>query len=275
MPPELGVLAGGGALPAEIAAAARRAGREVFVVAVEGITDASATAGAEHVWVAPGAFGRMIDALRKSGAREVVLAGSAARPDWSKLRLDGRAIRMLPRLVAADRGDNALLAVAIRELESEGFRVVGADAVAPELTLGAGAASRARPGRAARADITRGAAVLAALGPHDVGQAVVVHDGVVLGIEAAEGTDALIERCAPLRRADKGGVLVKCAKSHQDRRVDLPAIGPRTIAALAGARMSGAALEAGAALILQRPRTLAAADRARLFLYGIDPPRTA
>ena len=270
MPPELGVLAGGGALPGELVAAARRGGRETFVVAVEGITDAGATADTEHVWVAPGAFGRMIDALKKSGVEDVVLAGRAVRPDWSKLALDGRAIRMLPRLLAANGGDNALLSLAIRELESEGFRVVGVDSVASELTIGPGPAGRVRAGRAARADIARGAAVLAALGAHDVGQAAVVHDGAVLGIEAAEGTDALIERCARLRHADKGGVLVKCAKSHQDRRVDLPAIGPDTVSALARARMAGAALEAGAALILERSRTVAAADRARIFLCGID-----
>ena len=263
------MLAGGGALPRQLVAAARRQGRDVVVVAVEGTTDAATVAGVAHLWAAPGAFGRILDFLKRSGAEEVVLAGRASRPDWSKLAPDWRTLRMIPRLLAADKGDNALLSAAVRELEGEGFRVVGADAVAPELAVGNGTLGRVSVPRAARADIARGAAVLAALGPHDVGQAAVVQEGIVLGIEGAEGTDALIARCGGLRRRGRGPVLVKCAKLGQDHRVDLPAIGPATMDAMAAAGLAGAAVEAGAALLLERERAIAAADRAGLFLCGI------
>ncbi len=271
MPRKLGVLAGGGALPRQLVTAARRQGREVVVVAIEGMTDTATTAGIAHIRAAPGAFGRIIDFLKRSGAEEVVLAGRATRPDWSRIALDWRALKMLPRMLSADRGDNAVLSFAVRELESEGFRVVGVDSVAPELMIESGVIGGVGVARAARADIARGAAVLAALGPHDVGQAVVVQDGIVLGIEGAEGTDALIARCGGLQRRGRGAVLVKCAKSTQDRRVDLPAIGPATVVAMAAAGYAGAAVEAGAALILEREKTIEAADRERLFLCGIDP----
>ena len=269
--PGLGVLAGGGALPGHIVAAARRRNREVAVVAVEGITDPETTRGVAHLWAPPGAFGRMIDFLKRRGAADIVLAGRVARPDWRKLSPDWRAIRMIPRLLAADKGDDALLAVAVRELEDEGFRVVGVDAVAPELLMPRGVAGGVPVPAAARADIARGAAVLAALGLHDVGQAVVAQQGIVLGIEGAEGTDGLIARCAALRRPGRGGVLVKCARSGQDRRVDLPAIGPDTVRAMAAAGLAGAAVEAGAAILIDRARTVREADRAKLFLCGIDP----
>lgn len=267
---KLGVIAGGGALPRQAIAAARRRGRAVAAVALEGMADRDAGEGVESVRLPPGAFGRMIAFLRRSGAEEVLLAGRVARPDWSKAALDWRALRALPRVLAADRGDGAALSAVVRELEGEGFRVVGIDSVAPELLAGAGVLGTVRPGRAARADIDRGLAVLAALGGCDVGQAAAVRRGVVLGIEAVEGTDALIARCGALQPPGRGAVLVKCAKSGQDRRVDLPAIGPETVRAMAGAGFAGAALEAGAALLLEREETIAAADRARLFLCGVD-----
>lgn len=271
MPPRLGVVAGGGVLPRHLVAAARRQARDVVVVAVEGLTDAATTDGVKHIWAAPGAFGRMIGFLKRSGARDVVLAGRASRPDWSSVSLDWRALRMLPRLLSADRGDDAVLSAAVRELEDEGFRVVAADAIAPELTIAPGVLGKVRVDATVRADIARGVAVLSALGPYDVGQAAVVQRGIVLGIEGAEGTDALIARCGALQRRGPGAVLVKCAKSGQDRRVDLPAIGPATVDAMAAAGLAGAAVEAGAALILERERTIEAADRARVFLCGIDP----
>ena len=265
------MLAGAGALPRELVGAARRVGREVTVVAIDGMTDAATVDGVPHLWAAPGAFGRILDFLKGAQVEEIVLAGAASRPDWSRISLDWRAIRMLPRLLAADRGDDSLLSFAVGEFEREGFRVVGAHSVAPELVVGPGAAGGVRAGRGERADIARGVAALAALGPHDVGQAACVQNGVILGIEGAEGTDALIARCGALQRRGRGAVLVKCAKPGQDRRVDMPAIGPATVEAMAGAGFAGAAVEAGATLILERERTVSAADSARLFLHGVEP----
>lgn len=270
---KLGVIAGGGALPRQAIAAARRRGRGVAAVALEGMADrgtGEGVEGVERVRLPPGAFGRMIAFLRRSGAEEVLLAGRVARPDWSRIALDWRALRALPRVLAADKGDGAALSVVVRELEGEGFRVVGIDSVAPELLAGSGVLGAVRPSRAQRADIDRGLAVLAALGPHDVGQAAAVRGGIVLGVEAAEGTDALIARCGALQPPGRGAVLVKCAKPGQDRRVDLPAIGPETVRVMAGAGFAGAAVEAGAALVLERAEAIAAADRARLFLCGVD-----
>ena len=142
------MVAGAGALPRELVGAARRAGREVTVVAIDGMTDAATVDGVPHLWAAPGAFGRILDFLKRGQVEEIVLAGAASRPDWSRISLDWRAIRMLPRLLAADRGDDSLLSFAVGEFEREGFRVVGAHSVAPELVVGPGAAGGVRAGAA-------------------------------------------------------------------------------------------------------------------------------
>ena len=270
MPPKLGVLAGGGSLPRQIVEACRERDRDVVVVAFEGATDQEAVSQVEHCWTRLGAVGQIIDWLHENKAEELVLAGKMARPSWSTVRPDWRGMKLLPKILSAGQGDNAVLTVVISELEAEGFRVVGVHEVLPSVLAEAGAMGRARPDEAALADIARGVGVARALGAGDVGQAVIVQQGVVLGVEAAEGTDALIRRCAELRRDAPGGVLVKFAKPGQDTRVDLPSIGPNTIRAVAETGLRGIAVSAGAALVLEREQTLAQADQDDVFVYGIE-----
>jgi len=268
----LGILAGGGELPRRLVAACRDRARPCFVVAFEGHADAATVADVMHAWAPLGAAGRVFDLLRAAGVRDVVLAGSIKRPSLSSLMPDARGAALLARIGLRALGDDGLLRAVIAELEREGFRVVGADDVLGDLPAPAGVLGRIAPDAQARTDIARGVAVARALGAVDVGQAVVVQQGVVLGVEAAEGTEALLARASALRRDGPGGVLVKLAKPGQERRVDLPTIGVATVDQAAAAGLAGIAIEAGATLMLDLPGVIAAADAAGLFLEGLAFP---
>lgn len=272
MKPRLGVVAGGGALPSAVIAAARAQGRGVYVLAFEGQTDPATVVGVDHAWVRLGQFADAFRLLRAAQVEEVCLIGPVKRPSLAELRPDWRAAQALARIGIRAFGDDGLLSAVVREIESEGFRVVGADDVLDALRAREGLHGSVAPGDADRADIARGVDVLRALGHVDVGQAAIVERGVVLGIEAIEGTDALVARCGALRRERSGGVLVKICKPGQERRVDLPTIGTATVDAVARAGFAGIAVEAGRTLIADAAGVTAAADRCRIFVLGMRLP---
>jgi DUF1009 family protein len=272
----LGILAGGGELPLRVARAAQTAGRPVFAVVISGWGDPAQWAGLPHAVERLGAAGRILSRLRAANVRQLVLTGRARRPSVAALRPDPVGVRVVARIGAGFLlGDDGLLRAVARVLEEEGFEVVSPQSVLAGLLPASGLLGRAAPpDEATRADIRRGIAVCRALGGADVGQAVVVQQGLVLGVEAIEGTDALLARCGTLRREGRGGVLVKLAKPGQDRRLDLPAVGPDTVRNAAGAGLAGIAFEAGATVLLDRERTVAAADAAGLFLLALEPAET-
>lgn len=272
MKPRLGVVAGGGTLPSAVIAAARAQGRGVYVLAFEGQTDPATVVGVDHGWVRLGQFADAFRLLRAAQVEEVCLIGPVKRPSLAELRPDWRAAQALARIGIRAFGDDGLLSAVVREIESEGFRVVGADDVLDALRAREGLYGSVAPGDADRADIARGVDVLRALGHVDVGQAAIVERGVVLGIEAIEGTDALVARCGALRRERSGGVLVKICKPGQERRVDLPTIGTATVDAVARAGFAGIAFEAGRTLIADAAGVAAAADRCRIFVLGMRLP---
>lgn len=264
-------MAGAGPLPGRIVEATLARGRDVFVLALEGIADSGAVASSPHAWVRLGAVGKALRLLAEAKVAEVVLAGPVPRPSLGRLGLDGRGLRMLATLGPGGQGDDRLLSRIVAELESEGFRVVGVEDVLDDVLAPEGTFGRHAPDAAASEDIAHGIRVARALGVLDIGQAVVVQQGLVLGVEAAEGTDALIARAAALRRDGPGGVLVKLAKPGQERRADLPTIGPATVEAAARAGLAGIAVEAGATLVFERERVRALADEAGLFVVGVVP----
>ncbi len=267
----LGIIAGAGDLPVRLAAAAAAAGRDPFVVTLRGAAMPADFQPWPHAAVEMAQVGRVLSALRQAGCADIVMAGRLQRPSFSRLKPDWQGIRLLPRVVAAAReGDDALLRALVRFFEDEGFRVVGAEEVLGDLLAPLGPLGRLEPGPEEWHDIGRAVQVVQALGALDVGQAAIVRDGLVLGVEAAEGTDALIERCRLLQTEGSGGVLVKLPKPGQERRVDLPTIGRATVARAAAARLKGIALAAGGALVLDRNDVAAAADVAGIFVCGID-----
>ena len=257
----LAIICGGGAIPFAVADAAR----------VERLP---------HHWIAVGQVGRFVRLARNEGCREVVFIGSAVRPPWRALRLDWLTLRILPRVIASYRGgDDHLLSGVARIFEDQGFRLVGAHEVAPEILVPEGAVGTRTPSERDHKDIARALALLRAIGPFDVGQAVVVADQYVLAVEAAEGTDEMLARIAELRARgriptpNRVGVLVKAPKPGQDRRFDLPSIGPRTVAEVARAGLAGLAVVAGQTIIAEPALVARAADDAEVFVIGIRDDR--
>lgn len=268
---KLGIIAGGGALPARIAAACRAREEPFHIVRLSGIADKSLTA-FDHDDCAIGEAGKILRVLKQQNCDGVIFAGHVRRPDFSSLKVDWRGAALMPRAIAAAaRGDGPLLSVLVETVEAEGMLVVGAEEALSDLAAPAGAIGKIEPRDEDFDDIRKAAAVINALGSFDIGQAAVVAEGFVLAVEAAEGTDAMLERCAApplLGERKRSGVLVKRPKPGQELRVDLPVIGPETVRNAARAALSGIAIEAGCALIIDRDIVIQLADEAGLFVYG-------
>ena len=272
----LALICGGGSLPLAIADSVSARGRQVLLFPLQGIARPEDYAQRPHTWVRIAKFGTLARAARAAGCHEMVLIGSLVRPAFWQVRFDLTTLKLLPRIAAAFRGgDDYLLLRGARLIEEQGFRVLGAHEVAPEILVPKGALARVQPSEGDRADIALGFDYLHATGPFDVGQAVVVAGRHVLAVEAAEGTDQMLERIAALRASGHirastvGGVLVKAPKRGQDRRFDLPSIGPRTVEGAARAGLAGIAVVAGSTIVAEPERLIAAADRANIFVVGL------
>ncbi|TLU73858.1 LpxI family protein [Lichenicoccus roseus] len=274
--PALGILAGGGPLPAQVAEAAGRAGYDVFIVGFADFAEPAVIAPWPHEIIRLAAAGQILSALRRHHCRELVLIGPVRRPSLRDLRPDAEGTRILARIGRSlFGGDDGLLGALVRVLGEEGFVVRGAheflsDGATAGGVAGEGVMGGVAPDAQALADIARGARVVRALGALDIGQGCVVQDNLVLAVEALEGTDRMLERAASLRQPGPGGVLVKLVKPGQERRADLPTIGPRTVEHAAAAGLRGIAVEAGYTLLTDRPGCIATADRLGLFLTGIN-----
>ncbi len=272
MGPKLGIIAGGGELPARLIEVCRGDGRDVFVLAFEGQTDPATVEDVEHAWIRLGQGGSALEVLRVAGVAELVMVGSIERPSFKALRPDLRTVRFFTKAGVKSLGDDGLLSAVVAEIEEEGFRVIGPDDILKDLVAPPGCYGSVEPDEQARLDIERGVAAAKALGTKDEGQAVVVHRDTVLEVETAEGTDALLRRCAELHRGGPGGVLVKVRKPQQETRVDLPTIGPQTVVGAAAAGLGGIAVEAGWTLVVDRPAVVRKADAAGLFVIGVEVP---
>ncbi|MBL8662820.1 MAG: UDP-2,3-diacylglucosamine diphosphatase LpxI [Candidatus Odyssella sp.] len=268
---KLAIIAGGGALPGIVVQACREAGRPFFVLAIEGQADPAALAGVPHAWCRMGAAAKGEKILREFDPQEVVFVGKVRRPSLKELRPDWRALKVIVKATVRALGDDGLLRAIVREFEAEGVRVVGPHELVKDLLAVEGVYGRIKPDRQARIDIARGMDAAKAIGALDIGQAAVVQQGVVLGLEAIEGTDALVARAGALQRKGPGGVLVKAPKPGQERRIDLPGVGVETVEAVAKAGLRGIAVEAGGALIIDRAKVAARADALGVFVVGLAP----
>jgi DUF1009 family protein len=271
----LAIVAGGGDLPRRVAEHARRTGRNPLVVGLKGFVDASLLTEFAGSELSVGEIGRLIQLMKREGCEEMVFAGSLKRPDFSSLKLDLKGVQSLPRILAAAKmGDDALLRSVMDVFVEAGFRIVGADDVLDDLRVGPGPLGAIAPGADHGSDIRRAAEVAKISGSLEIGQGAVVCAGLVLAVEAQEGTDRMLDRIPELIVEIRGtpearrGVLVKAAKPQQERRIDLPTIGLTTVAGVARAGLAGIAVEAGAALVVDREAVAAAADAAGLFIVG-------
>lgn len=272
--PILGILAGRGDLPERIIQSCRDEGRQFFVIAFDDQTPPETLELADgtvvpHAWVRLGAAGKAVELLREAGVGDLVMAGAIRRPSFFALRPDVWAAKVLAKAGVKALGDDGLLSALVKELEEEGFRVVGAESLLPDLLACEGVYGAVDADEQARADIHRGVEVACGIGALDVGQAAVVQQGIVLAVETVEGTDAMVKRCAQTRREGPGGVLVKVKKPGQESRADLPTIGVSTIKAACAAGLRGIAIQAGGALIVDKKAVIEAADAAGLFVIGV------
>jgi len=273
----LGIVAGQGALPAYLAGRVAASGRPVVLAEMEG-HPAENPHGLPLIRYRAERIGALFAALREAGVTEVVLAGMVRRPRLDPALFDAAMMALAPRMMAAMAGgDDGLLRAVLDLFETEGFAIRAAHEIAPDLLPAPGVPTRAQPGERDRRDAARAARIVATLSEADVGQGAVVAQGIALAVEAAPGTDAMLDWVAgPAGRArpdpaGAGGVLLKAPKRGQDRRVDLPVIGPGTVEGAARAGLAGIAVEAGGVMVIDRDAVVATADAAGLFLWVRQP----
>jgi DUF1009 family protein len=273
----LGIIAGGGDLPVAVAESAVDAGRPVFVVALRGSAD-EGIARFPHEWAGIGEVGKTLKLLREHDCSDVTLVGRVARPRFSDIKVDTKGLMLLPKVIAAARkGDDALLRTLVSSFDAEGFRTVGVEEAAPGLIAQEGVLGRVQPSADVADDIALAVKVVRTLGALDIGQAAAVCEGLVLAVEAAEGTDAMIARVAALPDTIRGtpqkrrGVLVKALKPAQDRKTDLPVIGVATVRNVAAAGFAGIAIEAGRSLVINRRGIVEAANETGIFVTAFAP----
>lgn len=268
---KLGIVAGNGALPACLVRACQKQGRPFCVLALKGHADLSQFPNdIDIVQVRLGALGRAVCEMKKRSVRDIVFIGGVRRPSLIELCPDLKALSVFLKAGLRCLGDDGLLRTVIHQVEKYGFRVIGVDELIPQLLAPLGVLGTVLPSVSDLKDIRRGFQAAKILGQADVGQSVIVQQGLVLAVEAIEGTAALIARSTELRRKGSGGVLVKVSKPQQERRIDLPTIGPDTIQGAIKAGLKGIAVESDSVLIVDIDQTIQKANKAGIFVIGVD-----
>lgn len=270
----LGIIAGLGALPVQVAEAAMARGQGVYVLRLKGFEEAELERFPGEV-SGLAEIGKAFNAFRKAGCQQICFAGIVKRPDFKALKPDMKGMSLLPKAISAARkGDDALLSFMIKVFEDEGFEIIGADEAAGNLKAPTGLLAGPAPSDEELQDLRKAAQVALEIGRLDIGQGAIVANGLVLCVEAQEGTDEMLKRCAELPDEIRGsaearlGVLVKRPKPQQERRIDLPTIGTRTLEGVAAAGLTGIGYEADGALIIDVDAVRDLADRLGVFLYG-------
>lgn len=264
----LGIIAVKGNLPRLLIDACLASKRPFFILAFEDQTDPALVQSYPHAWVALGQIGPALKALHDAGVTELVMAGHLKRPSLRSLKMDATGLKWIGKIGAAAFGDDGLLSGIIKLLEKEGFRILGPQDILQNILASAGSLGKYDPTDEELDDIQKGVEILKALAPFDIGQGVILENGIVLALEAIEGTDAMLERTAAHKREQKTGVLVKMCKPQQEQRIDLPTIGPNTVEKAAAIGLRGIAVQAGASNIIDLETVKKLADQKGLFIYG-------
>ncbi len=258
------IIAGAGALPQLLFDRLTAQEAHVVVAALDGVR--VSVTGAEPLRFRLERLVPFLDHLTGAGVTRIVMAGAVRRPALEPELFDARTAQIFPQVLALlQPGDDGALRAVIALFEEWDFQVVGADAILPELLPPAGVPTGLNPSAAAAAEAKIGIATVAAMGRDDSGQACVIRGGAVIAREGPEGTDAMLAALAPV--APRSGILVKAPKPGQDRRADLPVIGPETAGAAARAGLSGIVIEAGGVIAVDQPGVIAALDAAGMFLW--------
>jgi DUF1009 family protein len=263
---KLGIIAAKGGLAQElIEYAANNEG--AFIVALQGEADPEVVAKLDHVWIKLGEVGKAIDAMRAANVKGIVIVGSLHKPDLLSMKVDWVGAKLLATIVKDKLfGDNKLLSSLTNFLEKEGFELIGVHELLKHLVVEAGIFTKLKPNAQDLSDIELGIRVVAVLGDLDIGQGSIVQNGIVLGVEAIEGTDSLIKRCGELKRSNSGGVLVKFSKPSQELRVDLPTIGIETIKNLKMSGFKGIVIQAQKTIFLDQDKVIEYANMHNMFV---------
>lgn len=262
----LGIIAGQGDLPKLIIKSCQENNRPIFVIAIEEQTPAETVSGVEHVWLKMGKLGAATKALQQRNIKELVLAGGLRRPNFSQLTLDWGGIKLIAA-VGKSIGDDALLTGISQYFEYYGIKVISSAEILTNLCPEEGTLTIKAPNEGDLEDIDKGAKILEALGVFDIGQAIILQQGQVLGIEAIEGTERLIHRVKNYKISDEGGLLIKMSKPNQNLNVDLPTIGVKTVEQAYSSQLSGIAIEANRSQIIDKESVINLANQLGLFVH--------
>jgi len=267
----LGIIAGKGLLPLKLIQACLAQKRPFVILALHGQTDPALVENVPHTWVNLGAIEEPIRYFHEHHVEQIIFAGAIQRPSLRHLTLDKTGAKWLAKIGMKAFGDDGLLSGILDLVEEAGFFIVGVQDVLGDLQVPIGVLGQHQPSCDDLEDIQRGVDALKVLGSLDMGQALIVEEGVILSVEGAEGTDGLIERTKSLHKTARGGVLVKLTKPSQSHRVDLPTIGPTTLECMAQAGLKGLAIQAHATLVLEKEKVIKAANEAGIFMIAVDP----
>lgn len=273
-PGRLGIIAGSGGLPLALAQTLRARGEDFYLLLIENEADPAAFADYPHEVIRITKVGAFLKALKREGCTAVTLVGPVRRPDFKSIRPDMEGVKLLARIAtAARKGDDGLMRAITGFLKDRGFDIVGAHEIASELRTPAGQLGRIAPSETDKQDIAEGVRIVKAIGALDIGQGAVIRNQYVLAVEAAEGTDRLLQRTAEFAWENPAGVFVKLSKPGQELRADMPTLGPETVTLAAAANLRGIAMEAGRTLTLNLTETIERADKLGIFLLGIEVDR--
>lgn len=268
---KLGILAGAGNLPKHVVASCKDKGIDYCIIGFEDEIDPEIFLDEKHLYKFKiYAVSKIINKLKSEGVTHVTLTGRVKRADLARLLLDIKGAKLLALIVKSGLADNSILMTVLKFIEREGFEIVPPESIASNIVMQKGCITKAKPDESANKDISQGVKILRGIANFDVGQALIIQGGLTLGVEAAEGTDELIKRCGEVRQVvDDAPTLIKIAKPKQDRRVDLPCIGPQTIETAFKYGIRGIAAEAGSTLLLEPEETVRLANKYKIFIVGI------
>lgn len=271
---KLGIIAGGGKIPQILIEHCQKQSRDFVVIAIEGNADKNLIkegATFPFRWIRIGQAGSGFKYFAEQKVQDVIMIGTIRRPSFFDLVPDLRTAAFFAKIGAKALGDDGILRALVKEIEAEGMQVKGIHEVMPDLLVKEGFLTKKKPSKQDFVDIKRGVEAAYELGRLDIGQSVIVQQGLVLGVEGIEGTDELIRRCKEYRRKGGGGVLVKLRKPKQDMRIDLPTIGPKSIERAHESGLEGLAIHAGNGLIVDEEDTISLANKYRMFIIGVNP----
>ena len=267
--PKLAIIAGNGSIPFYLIEECNKIGREYCLIIIEGHGKELSEKYDPDYTVSLSKMGRAVKYVKNIGIKHILMVGGVKRPSLKNIIPDLWTAKFLTTISSKVSGDNSVLSKLTKALEREGFIIVAPEEVLPNLICPKGTLGKVKPNQQNNEDISTGYRIAKIIGANDIGQSIIIENGLVIAVEASEGTDRMIKRSLNLKKEKKAGVLIKVIKPMQDKRIDRPVIGIDTIKAVKKAGLDGIALESNEILILNYSDVILYADEEGLFVEGI------